>query len=293
MENDEIPPDDDSEGEEQAETVEEPGEGSGGGSESETVGVGSGECTPELAPGNVDGDEALEGGSGEGREAPAPGGGGVSEGDLDERLAAMEREKRELLEGVDDLEDLSLEDIEDMKEAIEENLSFEEELEKEWKPEEISEDLQAKIEAELARKKEEEEEEEEVMTAEKLTAYMEKRRDKIWYHALWFLVFNVDDHTLSKEALYDQLKEVTSSSPVDPIHKQVFYFGLSPLLRLKLFDNNILRYGFTGFKVAVNVDNLKKILEEVGEPIPRRPVIEKEEEMEMIKSFLSDDFTDI
>lgn len=131
------------------------------------------------------------------------------------------------------------------------------------------------------------------MDAEKLTKYLDRSRDKVWYHALHFLVFNVDDHTLTKEALYDQLKEVTSSSPVDPIAQQVFYFGLSPLLRLKLYDNNVLRYGFTGFKVAVNIDNLQKILEEVGEPISRRPVIEKEEEMEMIKGFLDDDFLDI
>lgn len=264
------------------------------------------------------------------------------EEDLEARLARMEVEKQELLAGGDDLDELSGDDLADMRAAIFENVQeespgavteaedaatelaeagivgdaseesgeeggeaaageeegidedFDAELQAEFESAQESEELQKKLEAELAKRKEQEKEKgEEVMTTEKLVAYFRDRRDKVWYHALTFLAFEVSDHTLSKEALYDQLKGVCSSSAIDPIQENVFYFGLSPLMHLKLYDNYVVRYRGGAFRVAVNVENLQEMLQEAGEPISRRPVIEKEEEMDMIKDFLGDDFGDI
>ena len=47
------------------------------------------------------------------------------------------------------------------------------------------------------------------------------------------------------------------------------------------------------FKINVNVDNLKTILEEVGEPISTKPIIEEKEKKKMFDNFLKDDFSDI
>ena len=47
------------------------------------------------------------------------------------------------------------------------------------------------------------------------------------------------------------------------------------------------------FKINVNIDSLKSILEEAGEPISTRPVIEEKEKKKMFSDFLKDDFLDI
>ena len=126
--------------------------------------------------------------------------------------------------------------------------------------------------------------------------YVKSRRDKIWYHALYYLVFEVEDNTASKALLYDLLKEVTSKSAIDPIPEHKFYFGLGYILRLSLNNNKIIRYISGGkFKVNPNVSikKLKEILENSGEPISTRPIIEESEKKKMFKDFLKDDFLDI
>ncbi|GAB4327840.1 MAG: hypothetical protein Kow0069_34850 [Promethearchaeota archaeon] len=181
----------------------------------------------------------------------------------------------------------------DAEEEVEDELEFGKDVQREFSSEEVPEEIRRKLEEQLRRRREEERGEEEVVTTEALEAYLKDRREKIWYHALHFLVFNVDDHALSKEQLYEQLKEVTSKSPIDPIQQHVFYFGLSPLLKLKLYDSPLLRYRAGVFKVAVNVDNLREVLERVGPPIDRRPVLDEEKVGDMIGAFLEDDFSDI
>jgi hypothetical protein len=47
------------------------------------------------------------------------------------------------------------------------------------------------------------------------------------------------------------------------------------------------------FKINVNVDILKELLEIAGSPISTRPVISKEEKNKMFKDFLDEDFMDI
>jgi hypothetical protein len=124
--------------------------------------------------------------------------------------------------------------------------------------------------------------------------YIKDRREKIWYHALYYLVFNVEDHIASKVLLYDVLKEVTSKSPIDPIPEHQFYFGLGYILRLNFNDKQVVRFLRDGkFKINVNIEKLKEILGETGEPISTKPIIEEKEKKRMFKDFLDEDFMDI
>ena len=105
----------------------------------------------------------------------------------------------------------------------------------------------------------------------------------------------MEDHIATKALLYDVLKEVTSKSAIDPIPEHQFYFGLGFILRLTLNNKKVIRYMSSRgkFKINVNVDNLKKLLEQSGEPISTRPIIEEEEKKKMFSDFLKDDFSDI
>ncbi len=199
-----------------------------------------------------------------------------------------------------DLGKIDLDELKEMKQAIEsvkqeeEKSLFEEESEIKRSPG-ISQDLEEKIKQELRKRKEEKEEKEETaITPEKFLGYVKSRRDKIWYHALYYLVFKVEDHIASKSLLYDVLKEVTSKSAIDPIPEHQFYFGLGHILRLSLNNKKIIRYMSGGkFKVNVNINELKEILEKAGAPISTRPVIEEDQKKEMFRDFLKDDFLDI
>lgn len=201
-------------------------------------------------------------------------------------------EREQLSQNFTDLQELDLDELRDMKEAIATMKSEAKDVESIEKTEQpISEGLEQKIRLELEKRKEIQKKKE--VTAEDFQNYIKDKRDKIWYHSLYHLVFETEDHSASKEGLYDLLKEVTSKSPFDNIPQQQFYFGLGYLLRLKLYDKDIIRYKGGKFKINVNVDLLKRILEENGEPISRRPIIPKEEQDKMISNFLKDDFNDI
>ncbi|MEJ2277704.1 MAG: hypothetical protein P8Y70_08150 [Candidatus Lokiarchaeota archaeon] len=90
------------------------------------------------------------------------------------------------------------------------------------------------------------------------------------------------------------LKEVTSKSAIDPLPEHSFYFGLGYILRLTLNERQIVRYLSGGkFKINVNFETIKRILEETGEPISTRPIIKEEKKKEMFRDFLKEDFTDI
>jgi len=156
----------------------------------------------------------------------------------------------------------------------------------------VHDDLAGIISAELEKKKAIAEDK--IVTPEKFLEYVRYKRDKIWYHALWYIVFEVDDHIASKILLFDVLKEVTSKSPIDPIPEHQFYFGLGYILRLNINDKQIIRYMRGGkFKININIDSLKSILEEAGEPISTRPIIKEDEKKKMYSDFLNDDFLDI
>ena len=203
-------------------------------------------------------------------------------------------EKEKLLTDFSDLDEIDFDELEEMKEAVESVKQEELGLEQDSIPKEtfISTELEERIKQEL--KEREVEEEKEVITPEKFIAYASNRRDKIWYHALYYLTFQAEDNVASKQLLFDMLKEVTSKSPIDPIPEHQFYFGLGYILRLTLNNKQIVRYlSGNKFKINIGVKILKEVLEEIGEPINTRPIIKEEEKKKMYKDFLSDDFLDI
>ena len=207
------------------------------------------------------------------------------------------QQKEDLIADFSDIEQIDFDELREMKEAIEsvkqEDLASSSELESEIKPSPgISVELEEKIRQELLKKKEKKKEE--IITPETFLEYIKNKRDKIWYHALNYLVFNVEDHISTKSLLYDVLKEVTSKSAIDPIPEHQFYFGLGYILRLTLNDKKIIRYMSGGkFKVNININALKEILEQAGEPISTRPIIKEEVKKKMFTDFLKDDFSDI
>ncbi|MHA2034801.1 MAG: hypothetical protein ACW972_05720 [Promethearchaeota archaeon] len=210
------------------------------------------------------------------------------------------REEKELREAMitdfSDMDEIDFDELRDMQEAIssvkQEEWQGLSDGESEIQPtQEVSKELEDRIKQELLKRKEVEEE---VITPEKFLEYIKNKRDKIWYHALYYLLFNVEDHIASKSLLYDVLKEVTSKSPIDPIPEHQFYFGLGYILRLNLNTKQVVRFLRDGkFKINVNVDNLKELLELAGEPISTRPIIKEEEKRKMFKDFLNEDFLDI
>ena len=205
-------------------------------------------------------------------------------------------EKEELMMDFSDLGKMDFDELIEMKKAIdvvkeEESLSTEAKVVSESSSA-VSEDLEKKIEEELEKKKEKEKKK--VITEEDFLNYVKQKRDKIWYHALYFLTFEVPDHTASKSLLYDVLKEDTSKSALNPIPQNQFYFGLGYLLRLKMNNSQVIRYLPGGnFKINIDVKKLETILQKAGGPIITKPSIKEEKKKQMFREFLKDDFSDI
>ena len=220
-----------------------------------------------------------------------------SEEMLVDEYKTQEEVKETMISDFSDMDEIDFDELKEMQEAIES--VKQEEIEDLATPEgetqytqEVSKELEERIKQELLKRKKLEVKE--IITPEKFLDYVKNRRDKIWYHALYYLVFNVEDYIASKALLYDVLKEVTSKSPIDPILEHQFYFGLGYLLRLTLNDRQVVRFLRDGkFKINVNIDILKEILEEAGEPISTRPVIKEEEKKKMFQDFLDDNFLDV
>ncbi len=207
------------------------------------------------------------------------------------------KQKEAMMADFSDMEQIDFDELKDMKDAIEtvkqeEIITPSDITDKTKKSPGISQELEERIKQELIKKKEKEERE--IITPDKFLEYVKSKRDKIWYHALYYLVCNVEDHIATKALLYDVLKEVTSKSAIDPIPEHQFYFGLGYILRLTLNDKKIIRYMSGGkFKINVNVENLRELLEQAGEPINTRPIIKEEDQKKMFSDFLEDDFSDI
>lgn len=224
----------------------------------------------------------------------------INEEFTEEEIEIELKEEKELKEAMvtdfSDMGEIDFEELKDMQDAIQsvkqEEIQEIAEGETEIQTtQEVSRELEERIKQELLKRKEIEEE---IITPEKFLDYIKNKRDKIWYHALYYIVFNVEDHIASKMLLYDVLKEVTSKSPIDPIPEHQFYFGLGYILRLNFNNKQVVRFLKDGkFKINVNVNNLKEMLEIAGEPISTRPVIKEEEKKKMFKDFLKEDFFDI
>ncbi|TXT61393.1 MAG: hypothetical protein BAJALOKI2v1_30011 [Promethearchaeota archaeon] len=204
----------------------------------------------------------------------------------------------ELLTDFSDLGKMDLNELLEMKKAVEsvkqEKSDFREEgSSTDQEPESMESELEKRLQEELEKKKQEKKKEKEE-TEESFLEYIKDRKDKIWYHALNYLVYEVEDHVASKNLLYDELKEVTSKSPIDPIPEHQFYFGLGYLLRLTFKGTQVVRYQSGGkFKVNMNIEKLKSLLEQAGDPMSTRPVIKDEKKKRMFIDFLKDDFSDI
>ncbi|MFX1586870.1 MAG: hypothetical protein ACFFC1_01840 [Promethearchaeota archaeon] len=212
---------------------------------------------------------------------------------LDEYLAQREAMTLDF----SDLEEIEFEELKDMHDAIEsvKKEQFEgtsEEFAQTQSTQVISSELEEKIKQELLERKVKKEKE--IITPEKFLEYIKYKRDKIWYHVLYYLVFQAEDNIASKELLYDMLKENTSKSPIDPIPEHQFYFGLGYILRLTLNEKQIVRFIRGGkFKINIGVGILKELLELSGEPIITKPVLKEEEKKKMFTDFLKDNFQDI
>jgi len=195
-----------------------------------------------------------------------------------------------------DIEEIDFEELQEMQKAIE-SVKKEEIQETGAKINQmaendlISSDLEERIKEELLERKQEAKKE--LITPEIFIERTKDKRDKIWYHALYYLVYEAEDHIASKTLLYEMLKEVTSKSPIDPIIEPQFFFGLGYILRLSLNEKQVVKYIKGGkFKINLAVKSIKDILDELGEPISRRPILTDDEKKKMYEEFLDDDFFD-
>ena len=220
----------------------------------------------------------------------------ISREDTDVELQEEKELKEAMITDFSDMDQIDFDELRDMQDAIstvkQEELQGSTDGESEIQPtQEVSKELEDRIKQELLKRKEVEEK---VISPEMFLDYIKNKRNKIWYHALYYIVFNVEDNIASKTILYEVLKEVTSKSPIDPIPEHQFYFGLGYILRLNMNKKKVVRFLRDGkFKINVNIDNLKELLELAGEPISTRPVIKQEEKEKMFKDFLEEDFFDI
>ena len=206
-------------------------------------------------------------------------------------------QKEVMITDFSDIDEIDFDELRDMKAAIEsvkqEELQTSQEGKEQFQTKlDVSQELEDRIKQELLKKKIKEEEK--VITPEKFLNYVKDKRDKIWYHSLYYIVFNAEDHVASKTLLYDILKDLTSKSAIDPIPEHQFYFGLGYILRLSINNKQVVRYMSHGkFKINVSIKMITEILEKTGAPISNRPIIEESKKKEMYSDFLKDDFLDI
>jgi hypothetical protein len=229
---------------------------------------------------------------------------GVSEeGEFSESQAQKDEmddylsQREAMISDFSDLEEIDFDELKEMKEAIEtvkqEEFSDSSGQEGATLPlSGISSELEERIKQELLERKEEKVSR--VISPEKFVEYAKEKRDKIWYHVLYYLVFNAEDNIASKELLYDMLKMDTTKSPIDPLPEHQFYFGLGYILKLSINEKKIVRFVKGGkFKINIGIEGLKNLLDQIGEPISTRPILDEEEKKDMFMDFLKDDFSDI
>jgi hypothetical protein len=205
-----------------------------------------------------------------------------------------EAQREAMITDFSDLEDIDFDELREMRDAIETVKSEEDQVDDGGisTKSDISSELEDRIKQELLERKVEKDKA--VITPEKFLEYLRNKRDKIWYHALYYLVFQAEDNIASKELLYEMLKENTSKSPIDPLPEHQFFFGLGYILRLTLNEKKVVKFIKGGkFKINIGVKGLKEMLEESGEPINTKPILKEEEKRQMFEDFLKDDFSDV
>jgi len=203
-------------------------------------------------------------------------------------------QKEAMISDFSDIEGIDFEELQEMQKAIEsvkqeEIQDFGSKINQMAETDPISSDLEERIKQELLERKQEAKKE--VITPEIFIERNKDKRDRIWYHALCYLVYEAEDNIASKTLLYEMLKEVTSKSPIDPIPENQFYFGLGYILRLSLNDKQVVKY-IKGGKLKVNVaeKGITDLLNIIGEPINRRPILTDDEKKKMYEEFLKINF---
>ncbi len=148
---------------------------------------------------------------------------------------------------------------------------------------EVAEKIQKQLEERSAA------EEEHFVTEEEFIKHAMMSTAKTWYHCLYFLAFKSETGTASKKVLYEALKETLSKSPVDVMPEHMFNFGLSNLIKIILYEKPVVLFKRGGeFKLDVNRRKLQELLQQVGPPLSKRPIVTKKEEKKMITDFFSD-----
>ncbi len=149
---------------------------------------------------------------------------------------------------------------------------------------EVAEKIQKQLEERTAA------EEEHFVTEEEFVNHAKDSLSKTWYHCLYFLTFKSETGVASKKVMYDSLKEALSKSPVDVLPEHMFNFGLSTLIKVMLYEKPIVTFKRGGeFKLEVKRKKMQELLQQIGPPMSKRPVVTKKEEKKMISDFFNND----
>ncbi len=149
---------------------------------------------------------------------------------------------------------------------------------------EVAEKIQKQLEERTAA------EEEHFVTEEEFVSHAKASLSKTWYHCLYFLTFKSETGVASKKVMYDSLKEALSKSPVDVLPEHMFNFGLSTLIKVMLYEKPIVTFKRGGeFKLEVKRKKMQELLQQIGPPMSKRPVVTKKEEKKMISDFFNND----
>lgn len=197
-----------------------------------------------------------------------------SEGDLEEIFSAMEDVKKEEAKAVAD----AMKSIESGEKQMEEALAN------------VSGELAEKIQKQLQERTKEDQksfvsEDDFVANARQKNAL-----EKTWYHCLHYLAFKAEDGTADKRVLYEALKDTLSKSPVDPVPEHMFNFGLGALVKVQLYEKPAVSFKKGVFTLQVNKKKMQALLQQIGPPLSKRPVVTEKEKKKMINDFFSDDF---
>jgi len=211
-----------------------------------------------------------------GQPAPAAGGGDDfsmfdSQADLEEIFSAMEDVKKDEANAIATAVQ-ALESGQDAATALQ-SVSTE-----------VAERIQKQLEERSAA------EEEHFVTEEEFVSHAKASLSKTWYHCLYFLTFKSETGVASKKVMYDALKEPLSKSPVDMLPEHMFNFGLSNLIKVQLYEKPVVTFKRGGeFKLEVKRKKMQELLQQVGPPMSKRPVVTRKEEKKMISDFFTND----
>jgi hypothetical protein len=128
------------------------------------------------------------------------------------------------------------------------------------------------------------------VTEEEFVSHAKASLSKTWYHCLYFLTYKSEAGIASKKVMYDALKEPLSKSPVDMLPEHMFNFGLSTLIKVQLYEKPVVSFKRGGeFRLEVKRKKMQDLLQQVGPPMSKRPVVTMKQEKKFISDFFSND----